>query len=82
MSATVIDMRTYRPMPPQPEQIAADGVAERIKTRVVATILCQAQARAARSVRSGIPVHNAIDRACAWALANTSPDDPLPPRAA
>jgi hypothetical protein len=78
VSATVFRIEDFRQVEPTPEQQASDQVAAVLRERVTGTILAQAKARAERSVRSGVPLDDAVRRACAWAL-NESPRDPQPP---
>jgi hypothetical protein len=72
----VTDMSTYRRETPSVEQQARDQVAEQLNGRVTFTILCQAKARAVRSVIGGRPLRKAVDYAVSWALSANHGDEP------
>ena len=80
MSATVLDLTMRLAHRPSRAALASDRTAAAlVRFGIPHTLVCQAQARAARNVSAGTSIDEAVRRVVAWARAQLPP--PLPPAA-
>ena len=82
MSASVVNLFDFGLRRVDAEQRIHDAVLASLRGRCQNLRIAQAQARAARNLRGGVPFDEAKDRAVKWALYATDGVQPTPPRVA